>query len=1257
MKQNFDKLPEEIRDSRRFFPLTADGKPAIADWQNPENQRHYTEIGGLAGFDCNGHGAGDDYCLIVFKNVLRDDGSFANVDCESMLQLAICTLDDNGEGVYTERSANGRDIVLILKPTPNKFGKIDSDKNTRAFLGTEHVEGVSPAMHVFYLAAKKYWIPTGDKFYDNAYYCHIYEGAVADNFLEYWIDIIHSVNEMPADDAPAETAADTTASKESVSEADNDGGDNFTPEARVAMAQRQLDTLYANVTTNGAGKWTYLWLKQQDHNGSLTIPFDVSTAEGRLQMAQRAIEMNDKGYQAYFGVNLMATPADNGKRANSDTIVAQVAVVTDIDIESAWHVSNTRKAYPANIEVAKSFLPAEPSMIIDSGGGIHGYVIFDKPVHTPDAGENGDAYKRNVRYLDCIRRKAGKCAGAVDAVHDLPRVLRVAGTYNLKHGRHNAPMAKIFSISDKRFTADEIDSLISTTQADCGEPDIFSANAGKSFGDYHSLTPFQFPSAATKPAAVATPADSDSAVNKIIRDTVKYAQSENCSDGDLRDLFAGNIDEYAKRHPDANCKSQSECDYACMKKILWYVGSLGDDKLIRKAAIETFSQSELAQRDKWQQRPDYQDKTFAAAFQSWAERGRKSKNNKVAQDNTARHDSSLTAEQRAFIFSGDLTDYANARRLVCRFGDNLKYISDVDKFATYEFSQWKIAEFQKDSTVLPIVSKFVRIIEPIAQKSAAIAEAAQKDLDALKEMKAKLSLSSGMSSLVYECNGSNKKQSAENIEGAAIETSDTPRDETPTETGDASRDAQAEALDEKQGAVSAEKPAETIEGAAIEANDTSRDKAPSAAPKETVQSINKKIEAQEKDAARKTAIATYQGNVVKKFKNRTSAVNAITMLKGFEEVRITMKDFDANPMLLNVANGVIDLESGRLMQHSPELLMTKQCRAVYRPGYHSAIFDDFMTSILEDDTTRGAVLRFLGYALTGDVREEKALFVKGCGRNGKGSLFTAIMTALDSYATPIKIDALLQRKFDKDGDAPTPEFAKLEGRRLVVANEIPQGRQLDVAHFKDLTGGDKVPIRRLHCESSTIENPTHKLILCGQHLPNLDDARDIGLKERLLVVVFPKSFTGENCDPSLKRRLQSADALSGLLTTLVEECLLWQREGLIVSTAMKEAKKEYLEANDFIAQFVLENCEYGAGLSVTFKEFVKRIREQYDTARRLSDVALRKAIDKYFGLDLPANERPADRQVVKSRQKKGMEFSGIGWLDRAEEQTVLQGFE
>ena len=353
------------------------------------------------------------------------------------------------------------------------------------------------------------------------------------------------------------------------------------------------------------------------------------------------------------------------------------------------------------------------------------------------------------------------------------------------------------------------------------------------------------------------------------------------------------------------------------------------------------------------------------------------------------------------------------------------------------------------------------------------------------------------------------------------------------------------------------------------------------------------------------------------WQQRKTISNAVELLKGESKIRITEKDLNTHKHLLNCKNGVVDLQTGDLLPHDSELLLTQCVNAEYHKGYHNEVVDKFLQDILPDEDTRNALLRYLGYCLTGENSAEKALFIHGSGGNGKGTLSKILLELFADYACSFPIEAILTQPYNRaDGDSATPAFNKLQWRRLALAEEIPAGRKLDYAKFKILTGGDNLPIRKLHQEATEIKDPVHKLIFSGNHLPELDDAHDPGILRRWIQIHFEQDFIGDKCDETLKRRLLTSEVLSALLNLLVENSIEWYKHGLIVSDKMKNDRDSYFAENDFIAEFINEFCERGNGFKVKRLDLLKFLKNKYpNETRGKSDPSLTNAVKRIEGID------------------------------------------
>ncbi|MBR1806694.1 MAG: PriCT-2 domain-containing protein, partial [Selenomonadaceae bacterium] len=232
------------------------------------------------------------------------------------------------------------------------------------------------------------------------------------------------------------------------------GRDN---QSRVAQAQLFFDSLFGNVTGE---HWGYLWTATQDNRHHMTYPFKVTDAEQRAQMGKRAIELSDAGLQVYFGVNLIDFKPSPYERSKNATVAIQVAIICDIDIEGGTHEQSDKKIYAPDFDTAKSFLPFTPSLIVNSGYGIHAYLILAEPLTITDDNRQA-ANRRNVGFIKVIRSRAGDCGKTADGVGDLARVLRVPGTFNYKLGiKDDAPLCRIVEANDVRFTPADLDERI-----------------------------------------------------------------------------------------------------------------------------------------------------------------------------------------------------------------------------------------------------------------------------------------------------------------------------------------------------------------------------------------------------------------------------------------------------------------------------------------------------------------------------------------------------------------------------------------------------------------------------------------------------------------------------------------------------------------------------------------------------------------------------------------------------------------------------
>jgi P4 family phage/plasmid primase-like protien len=295
----------------------------------------------------------------------------------------------------------------------------------------------------------------------------------------------------------------------------------------------------------------------------------------------------------------------------------------------------------------------------------------------------------------------------------------------------------------------------------------------------------------------------------------------------------------------------------------------------------------------------------------------------------------------------------------------------------------------------------------------------------------------------------------------------------------------------------------------------------------------------------------------------------IALAKSEPPIPARAADFDADPWLLNVQNGVLNLRTGELMPHAPERLCSRFAPVSLNADAQCPTWHAFLHRIFAEDAELIDYLqRWLGYCLTGQVSEQYLHALWGSGANGKSVLIGTMLALLGDYGATAAPELLLTR----DGKHPT-EVADLQGRRFVCSVETDDGRRLAEAAVKSLTGGDKVKARRMY-ENFWEFSPTHKLALVTNHKPKITGT-DHAIWRRLRLIPFEVTIPDAEQDKALPAKLQAE--LPGILAWAVRGCLEWQRRGLDAPEKVRTATATYKAESDHLASFLAECVKESPG--------------------------------------------------------------------------------
>lgn len=248
----------------------------------------------------------------------------------------------------------------------------------------------------------------------------------------------------------------------------------------------------------------------------------------------------------------------------------------------------------------------------------------------------------------------------------------------------------------------------------------------------------------------------------------------------------------------------------------------------------------------------------------------------------------------------------------------------------------------------------------------------------------------------------------------------------------------------------------------------------------------------------KAAKFSGKANEWKKQKTRAKLANVVALLGPLDGIRAEQADFDRNPDLLNCNNGVVDLRTGEMMPHDPDLFMTKITKANYEPNAVHTDWDAALSGLPAD--VRPYFQLRCGQAVTGYMTpDDKIVFSKGSGENGKSTAMYGIQEALGEYVSVISERVVAT---DSGNQHPT-EITSMRGARFVLLEELPEEKRLAIERVKKVTS-PQITARAIAENDVTWDN-TSSIFIGVNHDPVIKET-DHGTWRRLLKLNWPFTF-------------------------------------------------------------------------------------------------------------------------------------------------------
>lgn len=317
-------------------------------------------------------------------------------------------------------------------------------------------------------------------------------------------------------------------------------------------------------------------------------------------------------------------------------------------------------------------------------------------------------------------------------------------------------------------------------------------------------------------------------------------------------------------------------------------------------------------------------------------------------------------------------------------------------------------------------------------------------------------------------------------------------------------------------------------------------------------------------------------------------------------------DFNRNPYLVNVRNGLLDIRDMSFKEHTPSYLSTVQLNVEYNPQVDCPQFKKFLNEVL-DCKLIPLVQEIVGYLLTTNTASQKAFVFWGPARTGKSTLLWVVEYLLLGKKNVSNIP--LQEIGDKF------KTAELLGKLANVFSDLPSKSIDDTGIFKVVTGEDYLMAEKKNKNPFKFK-PFARLVFSCNELPRNYVDRTEGFYRRLIIVPFSRQIEKSKIDKALKYKFQREK--EGILNWALEGLKrLYENNFEFSENELTDGvKKEYKRENNNVISFVEECCELDGLFSCSRIEIYEAYKEFCVEAglKTLSQIKFNKELEGNFNI-------------------------------------------
>lgn len=286
--------------------------------------------------------------------------------------------------------------------------------------------------------------------------------------------------------------------------------------------------------------------------------------------------------------------------------------------------------------------------------------------------------------------------------------------------------------------------------------------------------------------------------------------------------------------------------------------------------------------------------------------------------------------------------------------------------------------------------------------------------------------------------------------------------------------------------------------------------------------------------------------------------------------------WDGHKDWINVQNGVVNLRSGKLMDHSPTHYMTKITSVDWKPEARSKDLQRILDLYdLSDPGHSRYLQRYVGTGVTGYATAKAFTYIDGIADAAKSTLMDSVIHALgdvdgNGYGRIAEAE-MFTIDSKKAGGQSNSQLHSMRGARIIVMDEAESAGFLQSKEVKKHCSGGMAMSRDLYEKSQSWESQS-SIVFIGNGRILLAD-NDAGMQRRLTVMKLVHAVPDDEMDTAVEDRLKkSVEGREAVLAWAIQGAIEWLAEGadkkaLHITDRMEIEKADYLSDSDPLGPF------------------------------------------------------------------------------------------